>query len=501
MRLSASRQAAQPAPAPRELGHEGDAVGLGPVGHHLGLRELVAVRQALEADRARDDAAVHLRAARSAWRCRAGAGPGCRPASRRGCRRSRSPAARGASPTSSVSARIACIAALPQRREGGGVEHQLHGMFTAQARARSKAERVLQRIERDGQRVQPFGLQRRGHRIEHRRCCPTAGASGRRPAPPPAPSRQPARRSSMPATVRPAPKPRRARAAPLAAGCAAAAAPRHGPGRGRRWRAGTARHWPRHPNACTATAAGSPPAAAVLRASRSSSSCRSPEKMASCCPLRRASSRSAAGRTTRPTRRPGGRRSRPVRAAAPRRRTGRATPAGAGTAGWPAEATDNRGRSRRARCGPRRAAPAWCPAELSTTMSPGVWSSRVTTLSSSTKRPGWVLSRCMAGRRANSDHRGERALQRLAQHRFVEIFADEDQLRALRLAIAPGAVEVVVEALTDTLHQQPHRLARDRDEALDAVDGVRARPVARARPIKRSRSTAGSSITSESNSS
>jgi hypothetical protein len=53
-------QAAQPAPAARQLGDEGDAVGLGLVADHLGLRELAAVRQPLEAHGARDDAAVHL---------------------------------------------------------------------------------------------------------------------------------------------------------------------------------------------------------------------------------------------------------------------------------------------------------------------------------------------------------------------------------------------------------------------------------------------------------
>src|SRR2546429_6390425 len=37
------------------------SVGLGLVGHHIGLGEGAAVGQALEADGARDDAAIHLR--------------------------------------------------------------------------------------------------------------------------------------------------------------------------------------------------------------------------------------------------------------------------------------------------------------------------------------------------------------------------------------------------------------------------------------------------------
>ena len=42
-------------------------------------------------------------------------------------------------------------------------------MFTAQVAQSREAERVLQRIERDGQRVQSLGLQGSRHRIEHRR--------------------------------------------------------------------------------------------------------------------------------------------------------------------------------------------------------------------------------------------------------------------------------------------------------------------------------------------
>ncbi len=58
--LVAGTQAAQPAPAARQLGDESYAIRLGLVAHHLGLREFAAMRQALEAHGARDDAAVHL---------------------------------------------------------------------------------------------------------------------------------------------------------------------------------------------------------------------------------------------------------------------------------------------------------------------------------------------------------------------------------------------------------------------------------------------------------
>ena len=52
------RLAAQHAPAPRQIGHEGDAFGLGLVVHHVDLGALAAPRQALEADGAADDAAI-----------------------------------------------------------------------------------------------------------------------------------------------------------------------------------------------------------------------------------------------------------------------------------------------------------------------------------------------------------------------------------------------------------------------------------------------------------
>ena len=52
--------AAQHAPAPGQLGHPGDALGLGLVAHHVGLRALAAPGQAFEADGAGQDAAIHL---------------------------------------------------------------------------------------------------------------------------------------------------------------------------------------------------------------------------------------------------------------------------------------------------------------------------------------------------------------------------------------------------------------------------------------------------------
>ena len=51
---------AQAAPAPGQLHHEGQALRMGLVLHHVGLGQRAAVRQPLEADGTRDDAAIHL---------------------------------------------------------------------------------------------------------------------------------------------------------------------------------------------------------------------------------------------------------------------------------------------------------------------------------------------------------------------------------------------------------------------------------------------------------
>ena len=52
---------------------------------------------------------------------------------------------------------------------------------------------------------------------------------------------------------------------------------------------------------------------------------------------------------------------------------------------------------------------------------------------------------------------------------------DHDETARVAARHAPGPVEVATEAPSDPLHQHPHRLAGDFDEALDPQDVVRAR--------------------------
>ena len=152
-------QAAQAAPAPRQFSHEGNAVGLGLVGHHVRLRDRAAVRQPLEADGPRDDAAVHLGQNHLHGDI------------------ARAQALAVGPPVLAVAAagdhlqhgRIARQRmALLQRREGRGVQHQLHLVISAQALQRGQAQRVLQGIERDRQRVDSTLYQRHRQRIESR---------------------------------------------------------------------------------------------------------------------------------------------------------------------------------------------------------------------------------------------------------------------------------------------------------------------------------------------
>ncbi|MNK59258.1 hypothetical protein D3C87_783600 [compost metagenome] len=163
--LLVGAQAAQTAPAAREFGHEGDAVGLGPVADHLGLREFAAVRQALEAHGARDDAPVHLGQRDLhrdvAWAQALAVGQPVFAVA----------AAHDHLQHGGVAGQRHGLAtfirsALPQRGEGGGVEHQLHVVLGAQRAQRGQAQRVFERIERHGQRVQPLRMQRGGQRIE-----------------------------------------------------------------------------------------------------------------------------------------------------------------------------------------------------------------------------------------------------------------------------------------------------------------------------------------------
>ncbi|KGW79254.1 hypothetical protein Y046_3860 [Burkholderia pseudomallei MSHR2990] len=69
--------------------------------------------------------------------------------------------------------------------------------------------------------------------------------------------------------------------------------------------------------------------------------------------------------------------------------------------------------------------------------------------------------------------RGERRVERALQRGRVEVLADQHEAARGRLAVAPAAVEIAVEAPADALHDEPHRHARQRGEALHAIDRVR----------------------------
>ena len=52
------------------------------------------------------------------------------------------------------------------------------------------------------------------------------------------------------------------------------------------------------------------------------------------------------------------------------------------------------------------------------------------------------------------------------------LFADHDETAAARFVLPPRAIELAAKPLPDALHQQPHRLARNVEEALHAQDFV-----------------------------
>src|SRR5690349_2808932 len=65
-------------------------------------------------------------------------------------------------------------------------------------------------------------------------------------------------------------------------------------------------------------------------------------------------------------------------------------------------------------------------------------------------------------------------LERRGDRGAVEAFAaDDDEAGGARLALAPGAVEIMLEARADGLHHLAELLAGDVEEALEAEDVVR----------------------------
>lgn len=154
---------AQPAPAPAQLGDERDPLVVRLVAHDVDLGVRAAVREPLEAHRARDDAAVDL-GQRDVHRDVA-----------------RVQAVRIGEPRVAIAARedhlqhrrvarehLGLSRVERARGERGGVQHERDVRVRAQRVDDRAAHRVLQRGHRDRQRVQPFALERGGERIEHR---------------------------------------------------------------------------------------------------------------------------------------------------------------------------------------------------------------------------------------------------------------------------------------------------------------------------------------------
>src|SRR6266853_4119432 len=93
----------------------------------------------------------------------------------------------------------------------------------------------------------------------------------------------------------------------------------------------------------------------------------------------------------------------------------------------------------------------------STTMSPEVWARSIAADPSATI-PGSVASRCMSCRRQRGADRS--AVDALA--------ADHDEPARRALARQPGAVEMLLDAVADRLHDLPPVAPRHIEEALDA---------------------------------
>ena len=162
--------AAQQAPAARQVGHEGNALELGLVVHHVDLGVLAAPRQALEADGAADDSTIdlghhHLHcevARRQAVRVgqplfvRATGGDELQH--------------RGISGQRTRHITRSVIGAVERgHRKAGRVQHHRHRVLCGQRLQQGQAGRVLQRVHRQRQRVQAGIGQRREHGVEHRR--------------------------------------------------------------------------------------------------------------------------------------------------------------------------------------------------------------------------------------------------------------------------------------------------------------------------------------------
>ena len=79
--------------------------------------------------------------------------------------------------------------------------------------------------------------------------------------------------------------------------------------------------------------------------------------------------------------------------------------------------------------------------------------------------------------------------------------ADHHETARARLVRPPGAVEVMLEARADALHQQAHRLAGDFDEAFYAQDIVRESDFREPRDKRRGSVAAAISMTKLSKSS
>ena len=156
--------AAQLTPAPGQLGNPGDAVGLGLVADHIGLRQLAAMGQALEAHGARHDAAVHL----GQYHLHGNV--------------ARAQALAVGQPVFAVAAtgnhlqhrdvarqrigRFAGARMFSEGRKRRGVENDLHLVGEAQGAQRLQAQPVLERLQGQRQRVQAAREQGVGHEVE-----------------------------------------------------------------------------------------------------------------------------------------------------------------------------------------------------------------------------------------------------------------------------------------------------------------------------------------------
>ncbi len=158
------RARAQRTPAAAQLGDERDAFRVRLVAHHVDFGVRTTIGEPLEADRARDDAPVHLgqrhvhRDVARVQPLRVGL-PGVAIAARQDHLQHRRIAReRGRR-------RIVERA----RRKRRGVQHERDPMLGAQRVEHRAAQRILQRRHRDRQGIEPFPFERFAQRVEHRR--------------------------------------------------------------------------------------------------------------------------------------------------------------------------------------------------------------------------------------------------------------------------------------------------------------------------------------------